>query len=139
MNECVISSCQLTELLNGWQKSLKLLRYDKPLTQLTIIRAIDSTYVRWNFSWATRELFICECMMNEGGNGKTEEKKEKETWVSFQISWSVNQQDFFFQHDNKSLLLLHFWLLMWSDFYLMLYEFRIELAIFLFYFVFLWS
>ncbi len=60
----------------------------------------------WNFSWATRELFICECMMSGGGGG---------TRVSFQISWSVNQQDFFFQHDNKSLLLLHFWLLMLCD------------------------
>lgn len=64
-------------------------------------------------------------------------KKKRERNVS-QLSDILicKSTGFFFQHDNKSLLLLHFWLLIWSDFYSMLYEFRIEFAIFLFYY---WS
>lgn len=101
--------------MKEWKKLNEQLQYDKPLIQLTITRAIDSTYPSWDEMYQTEILAeqLGSCLFVNAwwvGGG---------TRVSFQISWSVNEQmnkqDFFFQHDNKSLLLLHFWLLMLCD------------------------
>ncbi len=111
LNEYMILSCWLSELMKEWKKLNEQLQYDKPLIQLTITRAIDSTYPSWDEMYQTEILAeqLGSCLFVNawwvvGGNAS-------------QLSDILicKSTGFFFQHDNKSLLLLHFWLLMLCD------------------------
>lgn len=66
----------------------------------------------------------------KGVKEKLKEKKRERNVSQLSDILICKSTGFFFQHDNKSLLLLHFCLLLWCDLYSMQYEFKIELAIY---------
>lgn len=120
------------------KKSLKQLRYDKPLIQQTITRAIDSTCPSnvHGIEILVEQLRSClfvNAWWMKGVKEKLKEKKRERNVSQLSDILICKSTGFFFQHDNKSLLLLHFCLLMWCDLYSMQYEFKIELAIYSYY------